>query len=39
MNIAIFSDTHTAHWKLRVPDADILIFAGDLTHCRTDREV
>jgi Icc-related predicted phosphoesterase len=39
MKIAIFSDTHTAHWKITVPDADLLIFAGDMTHCRTDREV
>ena len=39
MKIAIFSDTHTAHWKIKVPDADLLIFAGDMTHCRTDREV
>ncbi|MCI5209113.1 MAG: metallophosphoesterase [Candidatus Electrothrix sp. ATG2] len=39
MKIAIFSDTHTSHRKLRVPDADVLIFAGDMTCCRTDREV
>lgn len=39
MKVAIFSDTHTSHWKIKVPDADLLIFAGDMTHCRTDREV
>ena len=39
MKIAVFSDTHTAHWQIKVPDADILIFAGDMTHCRTDQEV
>ena len=39
MKVAIFSDTHTSHWKIKIPDADILIFAGDMTHCRTDREV
>jgi Icc-related predicted phosphoesterase len=39
MKIAIFSDTHTSHRKLNVPDSDLLIFAGDMTCCRTDREV
>jgi Icc-related predicted phosphoesterase len=39
MKVAVFSDTHTLHWKIKIPDADILIFAGDMTHCRTDREV
>ncbi|MGB5684682.1 MAG: metallophosphatase domain-containing protein [Candidatus Electrothrix sp.] len=39
MKVAIFSDTHTSHWKIKIPAADILIFAGDMTHCRTDREV
>ncbi|WP_339132990.1 MAG: metallophosphatase domain-containing protein [Candidatus Electrothrix sp. GW3-4] len=39
MKIAVFSDTHTAHWQVKVPDADILIFAGDMTCCRTNREV
>uniref|UniRef100_UPI004056A745 metallophosphoesterase family protein n=1 Tax=Candidatus Electrothrix sp. TaxID=2170559 RepID=UPI004056A745 len=39
MKIAIFSDTHMSHWEIKVPDADLLIFAGDMTHCRTDQEV
>ncbi len=39
MKIAIFSDTHTSHREIKVPDADLLIFAGDMTHCRTDKEV
>jgi len=28
-----------SHWEIKVPDADLLIFAGDMTHCRTDQEV
>jgi Icc-related predicted phosphoesterase len=39
MKIALLSDTHALHWKIKVPDADLLIFAGDMTHCRTDQEV
>lgn len=39
MKIALFSDTHALHEQIRIPDADILIFAGDLTHCRTEQDV
>lgn len=39
MKIALFSDTHSLHGKIHIPDADILIFAGDMTHCRTARDV
>lgn len=39
MKIALFSDTHASHGRIRIPDADILIFAGDMTHCRTARDV
>lgn len=39
MKIALFSDTHGFHGHIRIPDADILIFAGDMTHCRTARDV
>ncbi len=39
MKIALFSDTHALHGKINIPDADILIFAGDMTHCRTSRDV
>ena len=27
------------HGQIRIPAADILIFAGDMTHCRTARDV
>ena len=39
MKIALFSDTHALHGRVHIPDADILIFAGDMTHCRTARDV
>ncbi|MFZ5774162.1 MAG: metallophosphoesterase family protein [Thermodesulfobacteriota bacterium] len=39
MKLALFSDTHATHGKIIIPDADILIFAGDMTHCRTARDV
>lgn len=39
MKIALFSDTHALHGQITVPDADMLIFAGDMTHCRTARDV
>lgn len=39
MKIALFSDTHALHGQIKIPDADILIFAGDMTHCRTARDV
>lgn len=39
MKIALFSDTHALHGQIRIPDADILIFAGDMTHCRTALDV
>ncbi|MDH5298221.1 MAG: metallophosphatase domain-containing protein [Desulfobulbaceae bacterium] len=39
MKIALFSDTHALHGQINIPDADILIFAGDMTHCRTARDV
>ena len=39
MKIALFSDTHASHGQITIPDADILIFAGDMTHCRTSRDV
>lgn len=39
MKIALFSDTHAAHGQIRVPEADVLIFAGDMTHCRTSLDV
>jgi len=39
MKIALFSDTHSFHGQISIPDADILIFAGDMTHCRTSMDV
>ena len=39
MKIALFSDTHALHGQINIPDADILIFAGDMTHCRTASDV
>ncbi|MHB8811503.1 MAG: metallophosphatase domain-containing protein [Desulfobulbaceae bacterium] len=39
MKIALFSDTHSFHGQISIPDADILIFAGDMTHCRTSLDV
>lgn len=39
MKLAIFSDTHATHGRINIPDADILIFAGDMTHCRTSQDV
>jgi Icc-related predicted phosphoesterase len=39
MKIALFSDTHALHGQIDIPDADILIFAGDMTHCRTASDV
>jgi len=39
MKIALFSDTHALHGQIHIPAADILIFAGDMTHCRTAQDV
>lgn len=39
MKIALFSDTHALHEQINIPDADILIFAGDMTHCRTAKDL
>ena len=30
MKIVCFSDTHGMHRRIRVPDADVLVFAGDM---------
>lgn len=39
MKIALFSDSHASHGQIKIPDADMLIFAGDMTHCRTSLDV
>ena len=38
MKIALFSDSHGLHDRINIPMADILIFAGDMTNCRTTRD-
>ena len=39
MKLALFSDCHAAQAELIIPAADILLFAGDMAHCRTARDV
>jgi Icc-related predicted phosphoesterase len=40
MKITAFSDTHMLHQQVTcIPNADILIFAGDLSVCRTIQDV
>jgi len=39
MKITLMSDTHAMHGQLDIPDGDLFIFAGDMTHCRTARDV
>jgi len=39
VKITAFSDTHTLHQGVKIPDADILIFAGDMSICRTIQDV
>lgn len=39
MKIIAFSDSHNLHRQVKIPDGDILIFAGDMSDCRTDRGV
>ncbi len=39
MKITAFSDTHMLHQKVEIPNADILIFAGDMSVCRTLQDV
>jgi Icc-related predicted phosphoesterase len=39
MIITLMSDTHAMHGQLDVPAGDIFIFAGDMAHCRTARDV
>ena len=29
MKICLLGDTHTQHWNVKIPETDILIFAGD----------
>lgn len=39
MKIALFSDSHGRHAEIRIPAADLLIFAGDMTNCRTASDI
>lgn len=39
MKLALLSDTHAAQGRIHIPPADVLIFAGDMTHCRTARDI
>jgi len=39
MKITAFSDTHMLHQKVEIANADILIFAGDMSVCRTIQDV
>ena len=32
IRIVVISDTHTKHYKMTIPDGDILIHAGDFTY-------
>ena len=31
MRIVVTSDTHTKHWKIKIPDGDVFIHAGDIS--------
>ncbi|GBE12679.1 calcineurin-like phosphoesterase superfamily domain protein [bacterium BMS3Abin13] len=39
MKITVFSDTHTLHNQVNIPEGDILIFAGDMDNCRREQDV
>ncbi|MCF6187540.1 MAG: metallophosphatase domain-containing protein [Desulfobulbaceae bacterium] len=39
MKITVFSDTHTLHNQVNIPEGDILIFAGDMNNCRGEQDV
>jgi len=39
MKIVAFSDTHSLHQKVEIPDGDLLIFAGDMSICKTVQDV
>ena len=39
MKIVAFSDTHMLHDKVEIPDGDLLIFAGDMSICKTVQDV
>ena len=39
MKIVAFSDTHMLHENVEIPDGDLLIFAGDMSICKTVQDV
>jgi len=39
MKIVAFSDTHMLHEKVEIPEGDLLIFAGDMSVCKTVQDV
>jgi Icc-related predicted phosphoesterase len=39
MKIIALSDTHNQHWKMTIPDGDILIHAGDFSFHGDQREI
>lgn len=39
MKIVAFSDTHMLHDKVEIPGGDLLIFAGDMSVCKTVQDV
>lgn len=39
MKIVAFSDTHMLHERVEIPDGDLLIFAGDMSICKTVQDV
>ena len=39
MRITALSDTHMLHQQVEIPSADLLIFAGDMSVCRTIQDV
>ena len=38
MRVVAFSDSHTRHREVVIPDGDLLIFAGDLSQCKSREE-
>lgn len=39
MKITAFSDSHSMHRNVEIPDGDILLFAGDMDNCRNRQDV
>lgn len=39
MKITAFSDSHSLHRDVEIPDGDILLFAGDMNNCRNTQDL